>query len=194
VLNDREVAAPAAASFFQPDTWSFQMTEKSMVKADLVTSTLLLAMGIAIVLMSLQMPTMADRNQSVWSAPGVVPAFIGGMLILLNFSMFVRSLKRKAISEFKEGAITKGAFAQETTRRIITTLLFCVVYSILLGRLWFPIPTFLFITGFILAFEYDLKASFKSQLKKVIFAAILGIVSTILVQLVFQKLFLVNLP
>jgi len=170
------------------------MTEKSMVKADLITSILLLIFGTAILVISIQMPTMADRNQSIFSAPGIVPGFIGAMLLLLSGSMFLRSLKRKAFAEIREGLISKEALSQVTTQRIGLTLGLCVSYAFLLGKLWFPIPTFAFIFVFILAFEYDFKAALKSQTKKVIVAFAIALITTILVTLVFQKLFLVNLP
>ncbi len=170
------------------------MTEKSMLKADLVTSIILMAFGTAVLVLSIKMPTIADANQSIYSAPGVVPGFIGAMLILLSFSMFVRSLKRKALAEFREGIVPKAALSQETTRRIGLTLALCLGYALLLGNLWFPIPTFLFILVFILLFEYDFKAAFNTQIKKIVVALVIALVSTVLVTLVFQKLFLVNLP
>ena len=129
------------------------MTEKSMVKADFVTSVILIAMGIAILVLSIQMPTMADRNQSVFSAPGVVPGFIGVMIIILSFSMFVRSLKKKALAEFREGSIPKGSLGQESTKRILITIALCLLYAYLLGKIWFGIPTFAFIFAFIIVFE-----------------------------------------
>jgi len=170
------------------------MTEKSMVKADLITSIILVAFGIAIVTISIRMPTMADYNQSIYSAPGVVPGFIGVMLILLSLSMLIRSIRRKAISEFRGGAIPKDILTQESTRRILMTIAMCVVYAFLLGKIWFPLATFAFIFAFILLFEYDWKIAFSAQTRKTVVAAIIGIVTTALVTLVFQELFLVNLP
>ncbi len=170
------------------------MTEKSMVKADFVTSVILIAMGIAILVMSIQMPTMADRNQSVFSAPGVVPGFIGVMIIILSFSMFVRSLKKKALAEFRKGTIPKGSLGQESTKRILITIALCLIYAFLLGKIWFGIPTFTFIFAFIIIFEYDLKKPLSAQVKKLLIAALIAILTTAAVMLVFQKLFLVNLP
>ncbi len=170
------------------------MTEKSMVKADLITSIVLIVFGIAIVAISLQMPTMADRNQSIYSAPGVVPGFIGVMLVLLSLSMLLRSFKRKALSEFRDGITPKGVLAQESTRRILMTIALCVLYAFALGKVWFPLATFAFIFIFIVLFEYDRKAAFSAQTRILIVAAIIGIATTGLVTLVFQKLFLVNLP
>lgn len=170
------------------------MTEKSMVKADFITSVVLVALGLAIIVLSLRMPTMADRNQSVFSAPGVVPGFIGVMLTLLSGSMLIRSLRRQALQELKAGLAPSGVLSQKSTRRILITIVMCSLYALLLGRIWFPIPTFAFIFAFIVLFEYDRTQSLQSQGKKILIAAIIALVTTALVMLVFQKLFLVNLP
>lgn len=170
------------------------MTEKSMLKADFFTSLIMTAFGAAILILSIKMPTMADYNQSIYSAPGIVPGFIGAMLVVLSVSMLVRSISRQAFSAIKEGLVTKGVFAQETTRRIGLTLVLCVAYAVALGKLWFPIPTFLFIFLFIFFFEYDFKAKLGPQVKKIVVAAIIALITTAAVDLVFQKLFLVNLP
>jgi uncharacterized membrane protein len=170
------------------------MTEKSMLKADFFTSIILTIFGTAILVISLQMPTMADRNQSVFSAPGIVPGFIGIMLIVLSISMLLRSLKNKVLAEIRNGVIPKEALKQVTTQRIGITLALCLGYGFALGKMWFPIPTFTFIFVFIFLFEYDFKAALKPQTKKVAVALIIALITTILVTLVFQKLFLVNLP
>jgi putative tricarboxylic transport membrane protein len=170
------------------------MTEKSMVKADFVTSVVLMVMGIAILIMSIQMPTMADRNQSVYSAPGVVPGFIGAMISILSFAMLVRALKNKALVEFRAGAIPKGSLSTESTKRILITIVLCLLYAFLLGKIWFGIPTFAFIFVFILVFEYDHKKPISAQARKLLVAALIAVLTTAIVMLVFQKLFLVNLP
>ncbi|MHB0898381.1 MAG: tripartite tricarboxylate transporter TctB family protein [Spirochaetales bacterium] len=170
------------------------MTEKSMTKADFVTSIVLLAFGITVVVKSVQMPTMADANQSKFSAPGIVPGFIGVMVTLLSFAMLIRSIKRKGMQEIVQKGAAKDLLAQETTSRILKTLVICVVYVLLLGKLWFPLPTALFIFAFIVMFEYDFKSAFRPQIKKIIVAFIIAVVATTLVTVVFQYLFLVNLP
>ncbi len=170
------------------------MTEKSMLKADFFTSIILFAFGTAVLVLSTQMPTMVDRNQSVYSAPGIVPGFIGVMLMLLSVSMLLRSLKNKVLAEIRQGIIPREAMHQVTTQRIGITLALCLGYGLALGKLWFPIPTFAFIFSFIFLFEYDFKAALKPQTKKIVVAIIIAIITTTLVTLVFQKLFLVNLP
>ena len=102
------------------------MTDKSMAKADFITSLTLLAFGIAIVVLSIQMPMATDANQSKFSAPGIVPGFIGAMLSLLSFAMLLRSIRHGGASGLapKPGAV-KRLFAQETTARILKTTGLC---------------------------------------------------------------------
>ena len=171
------------------------MTEKSMAKADFITSLTLLAFGVAIVVMSIQMPMSADANQSKFSAPGIVPGFIGVMLSFLNLTILLRSLRRGGASNLvpKPGAV-KRLFGQETTVRILKTTALCVAYVLLLGKLWFPIPTFFFAFAFIALFEYDFKSALKPQIRKLAVAFAIALISTALVTIVFQGLFLVNLP
>lgn len=170
------------------------MTEKSMAKADFVTSVVLLAFSIAVIVLSAQMPTVADAHQSKFSAPGLVPAFIGAMLCVLSLSLLLRSIKRQGMKNLVPPGAVKALVSQETTSRILKTLVICVVYIFFLGKIWFPVPTFLFIFAFIFFFEYDFKAPFAGQRKKLVSAVIIALVSTVLITLVFQKLFLVNLP
>lgn len=170
------------------------MTERTMTKADLVTSMLLIVFSAAILLMSLRMPTMADRNASPFSGPGVVPSFVGAVLFLLSLSMLIRSLRKGAPRLFAEDRAGTGTGDRSSWIRIARTLVLCIGYVILLGRIWFPFLTFLFVFLFILTFEYDTKVPLTAQWKKPLFAAILAAVAAASVFLVFQYLFLVNLP
>jgi putative tricarboxylic transport membrane protein len=69
-----------------------------------------------------------------------------------------------------------------------------VLYAALLGKVFFPLLTFLFIMAFVVCFEYDLKAPFKSQIKKILIAALLAFAASAVVTVIFEYLFLVRLP
>lgn len=170
------------------------MTERTKTKADLVTSVLLVVISAAITVNSLAMPTMVDRNESPFSGPGVVPAFIGIMILVLSITMFVRSIRRGAPRFFVEDRNKKVAGDTNTWMRIARTVGLCVIYALLLGKLWFPLITFLFIFTFVMMFEYDFRSPVAGQWKKPLFAAILALVTSASVFFVFQYLFLVNLP
>lgn len=175
------------------------MTERAMTKADLVTAIILLVFSAAVIANSLAMPTMVDRNESAYSGPGLVPAFIGSMIFILSGSMLIRSIQRGAPRMFSrkdagEATASGPAAGGKTTARIAWTVSLCASYALLLGRLWFPLITFLFVFGFVLVFEYDAKAAPSKQWKVPVFAAILALLTSAAVFGVFQYLFLVNLP
>jgi hypothetical protein len=170
------------------------MTEKTMTKADFYTGLILIVFGITITVLALQMPTVTARGQSPYSAPGLVPAFLGTIITLLSGIMLVRALRR---SRFQLGISKEsagGVFREVSTRRMGITILLCTLYAVSLGKVIFPITTFLFIFVFILYFEYDLKESIKSQIRKVLFAGVLAACTSAVVTGVFQYVFLVNLP
>jgi hypothetical protein len=170
------------------------MTEKAMTKADLITSVLLIVFSAAVTVNSIGMPTMADRGESPYSGPGLVPGFIGVMVFLLSVVMLVRSMRRGAVRFIAEDRGKPSSGDRSSWPRIARTVGLCVLYALLLGRLWFPLVTFLFVLIFILMFEYDFKTPVAGQWKKLLFAVIVALTASASVFVVFRYLFLVNLP
>lgn len=170
------------------------MTERTMTKADLVTSLILVVFGAAVVAGSLAMPDMTGRNESPYSNPGVVSGFIGTMIFLLSGGMLIRSIKRGAVKTFAEDRNKGGDVDRVRWIRIAKTIGLCVLYAFFLGKVWFPLLTFLFVFSFVIWFEYDFKEPVGSQWKKFLFAFILAGSTSAAVTLVFERLFLVRLP
>jgi hypothetical protein len=170
------------------------MTRESMNKADFYTSIVLMTFGIAAIVLAFQMPGMGEDDQNPYSSPGLLPSILGMIIAGLGLIMFVRSIFRTkghvgiSVQSFKSVLVDIGTF------RILATIVLCVLYALLLGRLFFPVLTFLFVFTFVVFFEYDLKTSFKLQIKKVIIAAVMAIITSVSIWLVFTHLFLVRLP
>ncbi len=170
------------------------MDEKTMPKADFLTSMILTAFGIAVTVMAFQMPTLAEKGQGPYAAPGLVPGFLGIIITILGAAMLIRSIIRKGHKAVVSGQ-GRGRFLQEVgTRRMGLTILLAVLYGFSLGRINFTLATFLFIFVFVICFEYEVKAPLGAQKKKIIWAGVLGAVASAAVTGVFQYLFLVNLP
>jgi hypothetical protein len=167
------------------------MTEKNMARADFYTSLALMAFGITAVALALKMPLIQGN---VYSAPGLLPVLLGSTISALGFIMFIRSLVRTRGTVKVEKASIGAFFRDPAVRRIFLTILLCTRYTFFLGKVYFPVLTFLFITAFVLCFEYDIKAAFKSQIKKTAIAALLAFIVSAAVTLVFERLFLVRLP
>ena len=170
------------------------MTEKSMARADFYTAIVLIAFGITVTVMALQMPPVTERGQSPYSAPGLLPTLLGIVITGLSAFMLVRSIRRigKDVA-LPEGAV-KAFFGGVPTRRMAATIVLGVLYSLGLGTVNFVLLTALFIFVFVLVFEYDRGKSPGAQKKKIFFAALLAVCASFAVMGVFQYLFLVNLP
>ncbi len=172
------------------------MALHGMKKADFYTSLVLLAFSLAIVVISLNMPSLAGRDESQWSNPGVVPTFIGLALFMLSAVMLVRSLTTRGTAPqtaSNEPSATP-MIPSASLKRISVTVLLCLAYVFLLGKLWFPLVTFLFVFVFILVFELTKETPLVKQWKTLLVAAIIGVATSASVTMVFQYLFLVNLP
>ena len=166
------------------------MTEKNLVKADFYTSIILMVFGITVTVMAVRMPVISNR----FSAPGILPTILGIIITALSFIVFVRSIIRSKGKVGISGTGVKELLADIGVRRIISTTVLCVGYALLLGKLWFPVITFLFVLIFIVFFEYELKEPFKPQIKKILIAALVALIVSVSVTVVFEELFFVRLP
>jgi len=167
------------------------MTEKTLLKADFYTSIVLMASGIVVTVMAFQMPVM---HEDPYSSPGVLPGFLGAIITALSFVMFIRSIIKTRFSVGVPVTSVKSFLHEIATRRMIITIILCVLYVFFLGKVFFPLLTFLYILLFIVIFEYDRKISFRLQKKKLLIAAAVALCSSVSIMLIFQYLFLVRLP
>jgi hypothetical protein len=171
------------------------MKETNMPKADFVTSIILLIFSISIIILSIRMPRMEEVGADPYSAPGIVPGFLGVIILFLSIILLVRSIfkngfkidlhRKKIISFFKDKPII----------RVLLTLIISVVYgTILLGRTPYVLATFLYVIVFVFIFEYRFDKQFRGQGKTLLFSFIQAILVSGAVAAVFRYLFLVKLP
>jgi hypothetical protein len=171
------------------------MEAKNMPKADFITSIVLMAFGGTVLVMSMRMPTFAEQGVNPYSAPGIVPGFLGGITGFLGLVLFVRSIIRKGYRLGVSGRTARAFFAAEMTRRFALTILVSVAYALgLLGHMPYEFATAIYVFAFVIIFEYKWKQSFTSQWKKVGLALLVALVAAFAVGAVFRYLFLVNLP
>ena len=170
------------------------MKEENMPKADFYTAIVLMGFGILVLILSLEMPTMAEQSKNPYAAPGIVPGLIGAIIAFLSGIMLIRAIRKGGYKKQINAEVVKGFFTHESTNRMVKTVLICVLYSLLLGHVNFVLLTTLFIFVFVLTFEYSFRESFRAQARKVLMAAVLAIITSGAVYGVFFYLFLVNLP
>ena len=126
-----------------------------MVRADLVTSVVLLVLGVATMVESWRMPRFEEVGADVWSSPGVVPGLLGVALTLMAAILFLRSvvaLRRPA--EGPAGPAAEGGWGRAALAAGL-----CILYALgLVGRMPFWLATFLFVLAFVTIFDLTRRA------------------------------------
>ncbi len=171
------------------------MKESSMPRAGFITSIVLIVFGLAVFILSVQMPRFEEHGVNPYSVPGIVPGFLGALIGILGVVLFMRSIVRKGYKLGIAGQSVKMFFTSESTKRFASTILISVIYAlVLLGRTFYSIATLLYVFAFIFVFEYEWKKPFIQQWQRVLIAALVAVLVSAGVTAVFQYLFLVNLP
>lgn len=167
---------------------------QKMDKADFITSIFLSLFGLAILLISLRMPTFKNLGANPYSAPGIVPAVLGAILLILGIVLMVRSINRKGyqIKISYSGLIL--LFKQRSIQRLIIALLLSIAYIQLLGEINYFLLNSFYILIFVLAYELDFKKSILKQKETIIIAILEAFLIAGSIALIFQYLFLVRLP
>ena len=162
-------------------------------RVDLRTAAVFLVLGFAIVSLAWQMPTFKEQKGEIFTAPGLVPGLYGLVIAGLSVWLALRSIQRGALST---GA-PAGEAAPEGTSNVRLALaaalglVFCVG---LIGRMPFWLATAVFVTAFIALFEWQRGETLARRATKLGTALLQGIVTGIVVVLVFGKVFYVRLP
>ncbi|MCD6122026.1 MAG: tripartite tricarboxylate transporter TctB family protein [Spirochaetales bacterium] len=170
------------------------MKESNMPKADFATSIFLIVFGGAILYFSIKMPRFAERHVSPYSAPGLVPGLLGIIIGSLGIILLVRSIIRKGYKLNLNSKTLKTFFTDQTTIRILYSIVVSVAFWVLLGRIPFIVVTALYVIAFIIIFEYKRNERLCTQWKTLLSAVIVGVLTSVIVTYTFQYLFLVNLP
>ena len=171
------------------------MEERNMPRADFITSIILIAFGIAVLVLSIQMPRFEEQGVNRFSVPGIVPGFLGAIVAFLGVVLFIRSIIRKGYKLGLDGAALSRFFREEITKRFALTILISVAYGWgLIARINYEVATAIYIFTFVVIFDVKWRQGIKSQWKKILIAAIIAILVGGIVGTTFRRLFLVNLP
>ncbi len=165
-----------------------------MVKKDFITSIVLIAFSLSVIVSSYTMPRLERRGIDPFSAPGVVPGLIGIILLVLALILFIRSVRHGGYLILPDRSEQKSAH-RGAALRVGLTLALSLIYAIgLLGHIDYTSGTLLYIFVFIVLFEYRWGEPVSSQLKVLGYALLQALIASLLISIVFRKLFLVDLP
>lgn len=157
-------------------------------RADLVTASVLFALGVAIVVQAWQMPRFVEQSGTGLTAPGIVPGFYGLAIALLSVLLGARAIGRG-------GWAVRGAATGNAADRLqlgMATVLGLIYAGVMVGRVPFWLASALFVFAFVIAFEWDQGP--QGRARRVIEAALIGLGAGVAVMLVFERLFLLRLP
>jgi hypothetical protein len=145
--------------------------------------------------MAVNMPRMEENNINPYTVPGIVPAVLGIIIFTLALIMLFRSIKRSDFLPRLEKDQWRQLLKDGGTLRLLFTVIFCLVYSLLLiGHIPYILATFLFVFAFILSFDLKLDATGMAAKKIVVRAFIQALLTAAVVSSAFKYLFLVDLP
>ena len=171
------------------------MDERQMNKADFVTSIVLIAFSVSVLVLSLELPRLEHRNINPYTVPGVVPGFLGIIIGILSVVLLVRSIVRGGWRLGLNRESVGGFIRSEAAWRLALTIGLCVIYGILMvGSMPYWLATGIFVFVFILAFELNVRKPIGGQWRRFLFAGIVSIATTTIVSVMFRYLFLVDLP
>ena len=159
-------------------------------RADLLTAAVLLAFGLGVFGIALNMPTFAEQSHSGLTAPGIVPGFYGLVIAGLSVLLGLRAIRRGALHDPAQHA---PALGPGDARQLGTAAALGILYAgVMVGTLPFWLASALFVFAFTTAFEWERGPV--GRPRRIIEAALLGLGTGLAVSLIFERLFLVRLP
>lgn len=172
------------------------MPDRSAQRADLVTSAVLFALGLAVIFESWRMPRFELRNINPWTVPGIVPGLLGLVLAILALAVLIRSIRALRRPTDPAAAAVEDTGLDDGSRwRLLVTLLLCLGYPVvLIGSLPFGVATALFIAAFIVIFEWSTTDDPGRRARKIAAAVAIGGIAGTVIHLAFRHIFLVRLP
>lgn len=143
--------------------------------------------GLLIVAESLRMDRFTAMGAELYAMPGFVPGMIGCVIVLLGASLMLRGWRRRnTVAE-----APNGSASPVLNRRVLITLALSLVYAAgLIGRAPFWLATALFVAAFVWSFAPPERA----RSRRLLAAVAAGLLTSLVVTLVFQYVFLVRLP
>ena len=167
------------------------MENGRMVRADLVTGAILLALAVAVVAGAWNMDRLELRRIHPLSAPGLTPGLLGIALGVASLMMIVQSVRSGGLAGWRDAA-TGSRGALQPVVRLAGALALCLGYALgLVGRIPFWLATALFVTSFIVVFEW---ADDGNRMARLVWAVAIGVAAGLGISYVFSELFLVRLP
>lgn len=171
------------------------MTAKPLDRADFISAIVLIVFALAVIVESLRIDHLEGLDIDPYTAPGLVPGLLGGLLLVCGLALLVRSARRGGWRmTFSAGALPK-LLQSEVTRRVGLTLVLTFGFALgLFGRVPFGPGAALFVFVFILLLGPRPRFSDPGWLKQIAIAAAIAICAGYGIAAIFTEIFVVKLP
>jgi putative tricarboxylic transport membrane protein len=166
----------------------------SSPRRDLQGGIVWMALGCLVVVLSWQMDRMTQQGATLHTAPGLWPGIVGALLAALGGVLALRSVRRARRIGWDAAEPDDTDYAPLSSFALAATMFF--VYALLLvGRgLPFWLGTALFVTAFVLLFQYAQRRADGRRGRGIAVALACGVITAAVVTVVFEQLFYVRLP
>jgi hypothetical protein len=170
--------------------------KKVSPQADFIAAWVWVAFGLAVMIAAWRMDRLESQGATLYTAPGLVPGILGAVLLLFGLLLALRATRADGHRLHK----IRWAASPQTRSVVLRVGAFLVLglaYAAgLVGRGGIPfwLATFVFVTGFVLVFDWTRRRDAGQTTKGVLFAVAIGAGTAFVVSYVFQEVFLVRLP
>ena len=166
----------------------------SSPRRDLQGGIVWMALGCVVVVLSWQMDRMTQQGATLHTAPGLWPGIVGTLLAALGGVLMLRSWRRALRIGWTAAVTDDTDYAPRSSFALAAGMFF--VYALLLvGRgLPFWLSTALFVTTFVFLFQYTLRRAAGTVTRGLAVALACGVLTSLVVTLLFEQLFYVRLP
>ncbi|MEJ5990207.1 tripartite tricarboxylate transporter TctB family protein [Ramlibacter sp. PS3R-8] len=169
--------------------------ERASPRADLRDSIGWMILGVAVLVGSITMDRLEQQNINPVTVPGLLPGLLGIGMILLGLVLCVRSLRLGALAH---ATPARTAHEREASRRVWIAIALCCGYAVVLVGHGIPfwIASSIYVTVSILVFRRlsNDPAGRRLDARAWIQALVIGVLSSVVTWLVFERLFLVRMP
>ena len=169
--------------------------EHASPRSDLKDAAGWIALGIAVLVGSITMDRLEAQHINPVTVPGLLPGLLGIAMILLGSVLAVRSLRLGALAQRSPVA---SADQREQRKRAWVAIALCMGYGVVLVGHGIPfwVASSIYVTASILVFRRLSRdpAERALGLRAWVQAVAIGVISSVVTWLVFERLFLVRLP
>ncbi len=159
-------------------------------RSDLWGGAAWVGFGLLVVGESWRMDRFENMGAVLYTMPGFVPGMIGAFVALLGVVLMLRGWRR-GVAEGRSGGEAPASAAPLFNGRVLLTLLLSLLYAgVLIGRAPFWLVTALYVAAFVALFAPETH----SRARRAGVAIAAGVLTSAVVTLVFEQVFLVRLP